>query len=108
MGKLAIEIKQGETFWKTMRLLDDAGTPIATAGATITAEIRKAADATLIATFDVSLLSANYFNLQLEPAVTADIVKQSGLQWDVRFETSGGVVYYTPADDVKILNTMTE
>lgn len=108
MGKSALTIKQGETYFLTMRLLDDAGTPVSTSGATITSEIRKASDNTLIATFDVSLLSANYFKLQLDADVTADIVKQQGLMWDVRFETSGGVVYLTDADAVTILNSITE
>lgn len=108
MGKLAITIKQGETYFLTMRLLDDAGTPISTSGATITSEIRKASDNTLIATFDVSLLSDDYFKLQLSAATTAAIAKQAGLMWDVRFETSGGVVYLTDADAVTILNSITE
>jgi hypothetical protein len=108
MGKLAIGIKQGETFFKEMRLKDDAGVAISTSGATITAEIRKAGDNTLEAEFDVSLLSDNWFKLQLEPAVTEDLPRVKGLVWDVRFETSGGVVYYTPRDSVEVLDTATE
>lgn len=108
MGKLAITIRQGETYFHTMRLKDDAGTPVSTSGAAITSQIRRASDNTLIADFDVSLLSDNYFKLQLEASDTADIVKQQGLMWDVRFETSGGVVYKTDPDTVTIVNSMTE
>lgn len=108
MGKLAIEIKQGETFWKEMQLTDDADVAYSTAGATITSQIRKASDNTLIASFDVSLLSDNWFKLQLSAATTAAIVKQAGLMWDVRFLTSGGIVYKTDPDTVTIINTMTE
>lgn len=107
MGKSAIEIRQGETYFHTMRIKDN-GVVVSTAGATITSEIRKASVNTLIATFDVSLLSDDYFKLQLSAATTAAIAKQAGLMWDVRFETSGGVVYLTDADAVTILNSITK
>lgn len=108
MGKLAIEIKTGETFWKAMRLKDSTGTPIPTAGATITSQIRKASDNSLIAEFDVSLLSDDWFKLQLEPDVTAELQVMQGLFWDVRFEKSDGVVIITDRDSVTIVDTMTE
>ena len=108
MGKLSIEIKQGETFFKSMRLKDDAGTPINTSGATITSEIRKGGDNALIAEFDVTLLSDNWFKLQLSAAVTAALPKSQWLFWDVRFQTSGGIVYYTERDTVTVKDTATE
>lgn len=108
MGKLAITIKQGETWFEDYRFWDDDGVVIPTAGATITAQIRKASDNTLIAEMDVSLLSDNWFKVQLEPSVTADIEKQQGLMWNIRFEKSDGFVIPLDPDTVTIINTITE
>lgn len=107
MGKSAIEIRQGETYFHTMRIKDN-GVVVSTAGATITAQIRKASDNTLIASFSVSLLSDDYFKLQLSAATTAAIAKQAGLMWDIRFQKADGFVIKIDPEPVTIINTMTE
>lgn len=108
MGELAIEIKRGETFTKVMRLKDDNGTPLDLSGATITAQIRKESNGTLIADFDTSILEDDWYKLQLEPDVTAELEIQQGLFWDSRVELATGTVIYTEKDTVKIKGSITE
>lgn len=107
MGKLHINIKQGESFAKAMRIKDDTGTPLSLDGATVTAQIRKASTDALVADFDVELLEDDWYELSLTAEVTAEIAVDSGLHWDSRVQFASGEVFYTERDSVTIQNTIT-
>jgi hypothetical protein len=72
--KLSLVIDQGTTFYSTVQILDDAGTPIDFTGYTGTAQMRKHYTSSNSVSFTVNATSNGIVSLALNSNVTANLV----------------------------------
>ena len=90
-SKLDLEIRRGDTFYKTFTIKQPDGTPVDITGVSIRAQLRKYVNSTIVVDLTTNILdaSAGRWSLGLTPDETANIDFHYG-KYDVEFTFVGG------------------
>ena len=109
--KTITEIKRGSTFEQTITSLDENGVAVNLSGWSVESDLKASPDASrVLLSFAIhsGSLASGFFDISATPAQTLTLPADYSLQYDVKYTSPSGQIYYTETMYLKTSRHITD